>query len=114
MPTASSDFRPSMTGSVATPIVIPLTSRMTIWSAPDCIPASRSTSARRMPCQRALPMYPPPTASETQVRVTSCSTMGRWMSSSNVRVAGLSTMPWMRSSQVFAATCGTIRAVSTR
>ena len=45
MPTASIDFRPSMTGSVATPMVIPLTSRMTIWSAPDCIPASRSTSA---------------------------------------------------------------------
>ena len=56
MPTASSDVRPSMTGSVATPMVIPLTSRMTIWSAPDCIPASRSRSARSTPCQRALPM----------------------------------------------------------
>jgi len=56
MPTASMDARPSITGSVATPMVIPLTSRITIWSAPVWIPALRSRSASSVPSQRALPM----------------------------------------------------------
>ena len=76
MATASIESRPSRTGSVATPMVIPLTSRITIWSAPTWMPALRKMGARSVPCQRALPMKLPPTASETQVSVMSRSIMG--------------------------------------
>ena len=51
MPTASRDSRPSMTGSVATPMVMPLTSRMTIWSAPGLDPRLAEQRGQ----QRALP-----------------------------------------------------------
>ena len=40
--------------------------------------------------------------------------MGIRMSSSYVTVTGLSTMPWIRSCQVSAETCGVTREVSTR
>ena len=51
MPTASMDARPSITGSVATPMVMPLGSRMTIWSAPGLDPRL----AEHVREQRALP-----------------------------------------------------------
>ena len=114
IPTASSDARPSMTGSVATPRFIPLTSRMTIWVAPFCTPASLSRSASSAPCHRALPMKPPPTPSETQHRVTSWSIIGRFISSPNVIVIGLSTMPWILSCHAWEETWGTTSAVSIR
>ena len=82
MATASIESRPSRIGSVATPMVIPCTSRMTIWSAPRWMPALRRIGASSVPCHRALPMKLPPTASETQVRVMSRSIMGRRIRSS--------------------------------
>ena len=44
----------------------------------------------------------------------SCSIMGIFISSSNVIVIGLSTMPWIFSCQLDACSCGMTRAVSTR
>ncbi len=44
----------------------------------------------------------------------SCSSMGIFISSSNVIVIGLSTMPWIRSCQLEGDTCGMISEVSTR
>ena len=76
MATASIESRPSSVGSVATPMVIPCTSRMTIWSAPRWMRALRKMGASSVPCHWALPMKLPPTASETQVSVMSRSIMG--------------------------------------
>jgi hypothetical protein len=44
----------------------------------------------------------------------SCSIMGIFISSSYVIVIGWSTMPWIRSCQVDAESCGVTREVSTR
>jgi hypothetical protein len=59
-------------------------------------------------------MKPPPTPSETQHRVTSWSIIGRFISSPNVIVIGLSTMPWILNCHAWEETWGTTSAVSIR
>jgi hypothetical protein len=59
-----------MTVCTGVPEVNPSTEVHISWSAPALIPASRSRLARLAPSHSALPMYGPPTGSDTQHKVT--------------------------------------------
>ncbi len=67
--TASSASRPSITTGTGVPEVNPSTDVHISWSAPALMPASRSRPARLAPSHLALPMYGPPTGSDTQHKV---------------------------------------------
>jgi hypothetical protein len=91
---------------VGVPQVQPSTDRWTTWSAPGSGSASSSSALIGVPSQSVFPIRSPPTSLDTQASVTYRSIIGRFSSSANVRVIGLRTIPWIRSSQVSGSTCG--------
>ena len=81
MPTASKAFRPSRSTSSGVEAVNPSALLDSTMSAPGSGRARSSTCRIGSPSQRALPARSPPTALDTQVKVTSASTRSASMSS---------------------------------